>query len=111
VPLVQPTPVATADVEAVSVAPAQPKVDASSVGTPMPWEARAESSMSGPVESWMLCVARPKSWSPRRARQMLAKQAMKEPQRVGRFDYLGWRSDRQPLFRGWSYHLRPRSDR
>jgi hypothetical protein len=43
VPPVWPSPAATADVEAVSVAPAQPEGNASSAGTSKSHETRAES--------------------------------------------------------------------
>jgi hypothetical protein len=94
VPLVRPSPSATADIEAVSVAPTQPEGDVSSArgraGTPVAQVARSESWMPGPR------VTRMESWTPRGVRPKAMKQAMQEPRRVGRSDRLGWRSDHRP---------------
>jgi hypothetical protein len=97
VPPVWPSPAATADVEVVPVAPAQPKDDSSSARMQVPWEAQAESWTPGPR------VAQVESGAPRRAWWKSAKQAMKEPR--GRFDHLGGQSDRQSLFLGRSNRL------
>jgi hypothetical protein len=75
VPLVQPSPVTMADVEAMPVTPTQPKVDAS----------------IGLHNSLM--------------------QVTKTSRRAGRSDHIGWRSDLQPQFHGWTDRLGGLSDR
>jgi hypothetical protein len=84
VPPVQPSPVATADVEAAPVAPMQPEDDVSSAtgraGMLVPWEARPESWMLGPrvarVEPWVPRGVQSKSWVPYEARPKSVKQAV-----------------------------------
>jgi hypothetical protein len=99
--------VATADVEAVSVAPAQPEGDTSSpagrAGTPEPWVARPE--------SWTPRGVQPKLRVPHGRQPRSAKQAMEELGRVGWSDRLGSRSDCQLLFWSRSDSLGSRSDR
>jgi hypothetical protein len=76
--------------------------DASSVagraGKPEPRVVRLELWTSGP---------QPKSWAPHGRR---SRSATEELRRVRRSDRLSSRSDRQPLFRGWSDRLGSRSD-
>jgi hypothetical protein len=86
--------VTSADVEAVSVAPAQPEGDASSAagraGTPESWVARPE--------SWTPRGVQPKSRAPYERQPRSAKQVTEEMRRVERSDRLGSWSDRQLLF-------------
>jgi hypothetical protein len=92
--------VASADVEAVSVAPAQPEGDASSAagraGTPELWLAQ--------LKSWTPRGVQPKLRAPRGRQTRSVKQATEELRRVGR-------SDRQLLFRSRSDRLGSQSDR
>jgi hypothetical protein len=94
VTLVRPSSVATTEVEAVLVAPTQPKGDASSAGTLEPWEARAESWMSRLRLAWV------GSWASHGAWWKSAKLVTKELRRARRSDHLGWQSDGHPLFWG-----------
>jgi hypothetical protein len=94
VTLVRPSPVATTEVEAILVAPTQPKGEVSSAGTSEPREARAESWTSGSR------LARVGSWVSRGARWKSAKLVTKEPRRARWSDRLGWWSDDHPLFWG-----------
>jgi hypothetical protein len=77
VPSVRPSPVVTADVEAVLVALVQPEGVVSSVAVLFLREARAESWMSwlrvAQVELRAPCEGQPKSWEPCRERQKLVR--------------------------------------
>jgi hypothetical protein len=53
VPLVRPSPIVTAEVEAVPVAPAQPEGDVRSAGTSELREVRAKSWTLGPCMAWV----------------------------------------------------------
>jgi hypothetical protein len=65
--------------------------------------ARTSGPCVGRFELWVLHEVRPKSWLPRGARPNSVKQMTKLLQR-------GRRSNRQPLFYGWSNRLDGRSD-
>jgi hypothetical protein len=117
VPPIRPLLVVTTVVEAVLVAPTHPKGDASSVGTSVPqWGGGTDGVMDAGTcvaraESWVSRGVQLKSCKPREARLKSVRQMMKEPCGVGRFDSLGWRLDRPPLFLGWSNRLGSWSDR
>jgi hypothetical protein len=119
VPPIQPSSVATADVEAVPLATTQSEGDTSSAagraGMSEPRVARPESWTPEP------CVARVEmraprgaplnSWMPHRRRSKSVKQATKDLRKAWLSDRLGSRSDCQPLYGGRSDRLGSWSDR